>query len=168
MGGTSVVTLSEGGGKGKGNSTKGLLLILLALGCDGLVGGVQRRMKKDLKEKGLKEKPYDMMFWTNFYMMVAAFVFAAVKSEVGPGFSFLKANPGLYSQIVKYAFCGAMGQACIFYTIANFDSVVCTAVTTTRKLMSVLISLGEGDKSLNAMGWTGLAIASGGIMGEVI
>merc|ERR1719217_691881 len=38
VGGTSIVTLSEGGGKGKGSTGKGLALILLALGCDGMVG----------------------------------------------------------------------------------------------------------------------------------
>merc|ERR1711972_889654 len=46
VGGTSIVTLSEGGGKkGQGNSGLGIALILIALGLDGLVGGVQKRLK---------------------------------------------------------------------------------------------------------------------------
>lgn len=168
VGGTSIVNLSEGGGKGKSSSTLGLLYILAALGCDGVVGGVQKRMKGELKNRGLKELPYDMMFWQNLYMMMAATVFAAVTGEMKSGYAFCRANPAIGSAIAKFAVCGAMGQACIFYTIANFDPVRCTAVTTTRKLMSVLISLGDGEKSLNAMGKAGLGLASVGIMGEVI
>merc|ERR1719329_1748103 len=108
------------------------------------------------------------MFWSNFYMAVAALVMAVLKKEVGPGAKYLRENPAIYSQVVKFALCGAMGQACIFYTIANFDPVLCTAVTTTRKLASVLISLADGEKSLNAMGKAGLGLATVGIMGEVI
>jgi UDP-galactose transporter B1 len=168
VGGTSIVNLSEGGGKGKSSSTLGMLYILAALGCDGIVGGVQKRMKGDLKKKDLKELPYDMMFWQNLYMMMWAAVFATVMGEMKTGYAYCRANPAISSAIAKFAVCGAMGQACIFYTIANFDPVVCTAVTTTRKLMSVLISLADGEKSLNAMGKAGLGLASVGIMGEVI
>jgi hypothetical protein len=52
--------------------------------------------------------------------------------------------------------------------IANFDSVVCTAVTTTRKLASVLISLAGSDTQLAPMAKVGLGVAACGIMGEVV
>merc|ERR1712232_1231209 len=169
VGGTSIVTLSEGGGKKSGgNSGLGLALIVIALGLDGLVGGVQKRLKGELKERNIKEKAYDTMFWTNFYMAVAALVFAAVRKELKAGMAFCRANPSLYGQIVKFSLCGALGQSCIFYTITNFDSVRCTAVTTTRKLISVLLSLKNGDKGLPPLGWAGLSVASAGIMGEVV
>jgi len=168
VGGTSIVNLAEGGGKGKSSSNLGLAYIFAALACDGVVGGVQRRLKVELKKRGLKEKPYDMMFWSNLYMAVSATVFATVLGEMKTGMAFCRANPSIASAIAKFAVCGAMGQACIFYLIAHFDSVVCTAVTTTRKLMSVLISLADGEKALTPMGKAGLGLASVGIMGEVI
>jgi len=168
VGGTSLVTLSEGGGKGKGSSAKGMALIMLSLCCDGVVGGVQKRMKTQCKEENKKVRPYDLMFWTNFYMALGSLVAAIAFKELRTGFNYCKANPAITQQILKFGVCGAMGQASIFYTISNFDSVVSTAVTTTRKLMSVLISLGEGEKSLSGGGWLGLSIAGAGILGEVI
>lgn len=171
VGGTSIVTLAEGGNKGKKSSSLGLLLIGLALACDGVVGGVQKRLKNKLKELKKKEKPYDLMFWSNFYMAVAATVMAILKKEIGPGAKYLRENPLIYSQILKFAVCGAMGQACIFYTISNFDPVVCTAVTTTRKLASVLVSIfetGNGISALPPLGWVGLSIAAAGITGEIL
>eukprot|EP00968_Pinguiococcus_pyrenoidosus_P029219 scaffold8416_cov267-Pinguiococcus_pyrenoidosus.AAC.3 len=41
----------------------------------------------------------------------------------------------------RFAACSAFGQSFIFYTIANFDPLVCTTVTTTRKIFSVLLSI---------------------------
>jgi UDP-galactose transporter B1 len=168
VGGTSLVTLSEGGGKGGGNSGKGLLLVLGALACDGFVGGQQKRLKSKCKEENKKVRPYDLMFWSNFYMAVGSVVAATAFSEMRPGFKFLRENPELLQQVLKFGVCGAMGQASIFYTIANFDPVVSTAVTTTRKLISVLVSLFEGGGELAPAGWLGLSVAGVGILGEVI
>jgi len=168
VGGTSIVNLAEGGKKGKSSSSMGLLLVCMALGFDGVVAGVQKMMKKDLKEKKLKEKPYDSMFWTNFYMMLVAAVCSVVKSEMAPGIHYLRTNPNFCRQIVTYALCGAMGQSCIFYTITNFDPVICTAVTTTRKLVSVLISLFSSGTQLPPAGWAGISLAAVGICGEII
>jgi len=171
VGGTSIVTMAESGGKKKGaNTSKGIAFICLSLFCDGLVGGIQKRMKAQLKEAGVKEKAYDMMFCTNAWMTVAAVAMAAVMSELKPGMAFLKANPEMGSKIVQFAVCGAMGQVSIYYLIANFDSVVCTAITTTRKLVSVLVSLAESgpEASLPPMGWAGIAVAAVGIGGEIV
>lgn len=167
VGGTSLVTLAMGGKSGS-NSPKGLLLVLAALACDGAVGGQQRQFKTRCKQDDKKVLPYDMMYWTNFYMAVGSLVMAATFKELRSGISICRSNPALTSQILKFGVCGAMGQASIFYTIANFDSVVTTAVTTTRKLVSVLISLFEGGTQLTPAGYLGLSIASAGIIGEVI
>ena len=60
-------------------------------------------------------------------MAVGSLVMAAAFKELGSGMSICRANPALLQQVLKFGVCGAMGQASIFYTIANFDSVVTTA-----------------------------------------
>jgi len=168
VGGTSMVTLAEGSGKSGGSSMTGLLYVAAALGCDGIIGGCQKKLKNQCKKEGKKEQPYDLMFWTNLYMAAAAIVFAQLKGEIKRGWSFCRANPAILRDVVQFAACGALGQACVFSAIANFDSVVATAVTTTRKLASVLLSLYESGGQLPPMGWAGLTLASAGIMGEVL
>ena len=59
-----------------------------------------------------------------------------------------------------------MGQSFIFYTIATFDPLVCTTVTTTRKIFSVLLSIFLKGHSLPPAGWAGVALASAGILAE--
>lgn len=48
---------------------------------------------------------------------------------------FLKAV--CWRKVFQFAACSAIGQSAIFFTIANFDPLICTTVTTTRKIFSV-------------------------------
>jgi hypothetical protein len=55
-----------------------------------------------------------------------------------------------------------------FDTIANFDPLVCTTVTTTRKVFSVLLSIFLNGHKLSTQGWAGIGIASAGIFSEIL
>jgi solute carrier family 35 (UDP-galactose transporter), member B1 len=68
---------------------------------------------------------------------------------------------------VKFAICSAVGQSFIFYTIANFDPLVLSTVTTTRKVFSVLLSIFLKGHSLSMMGWSGIGLACAGILSEL-
>jgi UDP-galactose transporter B1 len=61
----------------------------------------------------------------------------------------------------------AVGQSFIFYTISNFEPLVCSTVTTTRKIFSVLLSIFVNNHKLDARGWTGIGVACMGIVGEL-
>ena len=145
--GTAIVSMG-GSKKGGGSSSfTGLLFLCGSLMCDGLTGGVQKRLKAKTAEKGIKVKPYDFMFWTNLYMLGVATVFALLNGEVFAGTGFLIKHPEILTLIAQFCLCSAIGQSFIFYTIATFDPLVCTTVTTTRKIFSVLYSiLFKGNK----------------------
>ena len=55
-----------------------------------------------------------------------------------------------------------------FYTISNFEPIVCSTVTTTRKIFSVLLSIFLNNHALNAHGWAGISIACAGILDGLI
>ena len=67
---------------------------------------------------------------------------------------------------MRFGACSAVGQSFIFYTISTFDPLVCTTVTTTRKIFSVLLSIFLKGHELPLMGWGGVALASAGILAE--
>lgn len=50
---------------------------------------------------------------------------------------------------------------------AKFDPLVCTTVTTTRKIFSVLLSIFINGHAMGAAGWFGIVMASAGILAEV-
>ena len=101
------------------------------------------------------------------FSLLTAMVAAGALGEIGSGISYMTANPEILSQIVKFAICSAVGQSFIFYTIANFDPLVLSTVTTTRKIFSVLLSIILKGHPLSLMGWSGIAMACGGILSEL-
>ena len=61
------------------------------------------------------------------------------KSEFEVAMNYCLANPDIFNKIIWFSLCSAAGQSFIFFTIANFDSLTCTTVTTTRKVMSTFL-----------------------------
>jgi solute carrier family 35 (UDP-galactose transporter), member B1 len=167
IGGTCIVSMGKKS-SGPASSMLGILFIVLSLACDGITGGVQNRLKKKSKEIGVEAKPYDFMFWTNLYMGITALAFAFGLQEVAPGIKYCTENPIILNKIIKFAVCSAVGQSFIFYTIANFDPLVCTTVTTTRKVFSVLLSIFLNGHQMSMEGWGGIGLASAGILSELL
>ena len=167
IGGTAIVSFGKKKGGSSSSSLMGVVYIVSSLLLDGVTAGFQKRLKTETAKVGVKPKPYDFMFWTNLFMCLTAALIAVVLGEVQSGMSFCLANPEILSKIIKFAVCSAVGQSFIFYTIANFDPLVLSTVTTTRKIFSVLLSIFLKGHSLSAMGWSGIVLACGGIISEL-
>lgn len=166
IGGTAIVSMGKKKGGGS-SSTMGVVYIVLSLALDGVTAGFQKRLKTDTAKVNVKPKPYDFMFWTNLFMCLTAAVIAGVLGEVNSGMAFCVANPEIFSKIIKFAICSAAGQSFIFYMISNFDPLILSTVTTTRKIFSVLLSIFLKGHTLSLVGWTGISLACGGIMSEL-
>jgi len=145
----------------------GLFFILASLICDGLTGGIQKRLKADLKDSGLKAKPYDFMLYTNVSMMTVALIVSMGLGDFFRGYKFCMSNPAVWSLILQFSVCSAVGQSFIFYTVAHFDPLVCSTVTTTRKIFSVLLSIFTKGHTLSGQAWGGVSLAILGILSEV-
>lgn len=165
--GTAVVSMGKKKGGGSTSSLLGIGYIVLSLLLDGVTAGFQKRLKKETAEAGVKPLPYDFMFYTNLFMCLTAAVVAVPLGEFTSGYAFCAANPTILAKIIKFSLCSAVGQSFIFYTIANFDPLVLSTVTTTRKIFSVLLSIFIKGHSLSAIGWSGIVLACGGIASEL-
>ena len=165
--GTCIVSLDKKSEDSDSSSFFGVVFVLLSLTCDGVTGGVQKRLMKKTGELGTKPKPYDFMFWTNLYMSIVAALVALVLGDFQTGLKFCLDNSIILEKILRFAICSAIGQSFIFYTIANFDPLVCTTVTTTRKVFSVLLSIFINGHPMTNVGWFGIGLASSGILAEL-
>jgi UDP-galactose transporter B1 len=143
------------------------MFILLSLVMDGVTGGVQKRLKSDMSRIGLTPKPYDFMLFTNLSMCAVALVISVCLGEIWTGYKFCVKNPAILTLVVHFSICSAIGQSFIFYTVATFDPLVCSTVTTTRKIFSVLLSIFTKGHPMSGQGWTGVSIACAGILSEV-
>merc|ERR1719282_832419 len=100
-------------------------------------------------------------------MALTAFLIATGLGEINTGGAFLVANPEIMGKIARFAVCSAVGLSFIFYTIANFDPLILSTVTTTRKIFSVLLSIFLKGHSLSMTGWSGIALSCSGIVSEM-
>jgi len=166
--GTFIVSMGKNEDGATSNSFLGVFFVILSLVLDGIIAGLQKRLKAVAAKVGAKPKPYDFMFWTNLFMCLTAVIIATGLREIGTGVAFCVANPEIMSKIIHFAICSAVGQSFIFYTIAQFDPLVLTTITTIRKILSVLLSIFLKGHSLSVMGWSGIGLASGGIVSEVL
>lgn len=167
IGGTAVLSLQKKKGGSSHSTPLGVLMIFLSLVMDGVTAGFQKKLKAKMELHGVKPKPYDFMFWTNFYMMLVAIVVAFSLGEVKSGLTYCLHNPLILKLIMKFSLCSAIGQSFIFYTVSHFDPLVCSTVTTTRKIFSVLLSIFIKGHQLSAHGWFGVSLACGGILSEI-
>lgn len=165
VGGTIAVGFGERSHDGQqaNSSVAGVLSLVAALCCDGYVGGKQKEAKDAISQLS----HWHVMFFTNLSILVLG---CAVSIAIGDGYSgavMMVTQTDIAAKILSVSICSAFGQVFIFFIITNFDSVCLTSITTTRKVMSVLLSIYLYGHILNALAWTGVMTATLGIIGEM-
>lgn len=169
------MTVFNFGGKSKASgadSSMGLALIFASLVLDAVTGGLQDKVKKVCVEKNPavnKAKPtmHESMFYTNLSGFLTALVLAAGMGQLQGGYEFCAKHPEVFTAIMIYSASSAVGQNFIYYTITQFNPLVLTTVTTTRKIFSTLYSVFRGGKGLAQMQWAGCMLVFVGLLGDV-
>lgn len=153
------------------NSTiMGVLLILLSLFMDGITAGLQKRLKHQLAVAPHQQQAttFDFMLYTSLSMFITALLVAVVTDDLRTGYQYVLLNPGtLQHTLAMVCLCSVIGQFFVFYLVAQFDPLVCSTVTTTRKISSVAWSIHAKGHVLSRQGFIGLALATAGIALEL-
>jgi len=175
---TLGVTIFNFGGKkkkkGKPDQPFGLVLLAVSLLMDAVTGGLQDKVKQTTKEinplvKGAKPSMHESMFWTNFSGCLVAILLALVTGHLMNGLKFCSKHPPVLKAIVVYSLASAVGQNFIYYVITQFNPLVLTTVTTTRKIFSTLFSVFRNpDNSLSSMQWGGTSLVFAGLIGDIL
>ena len=120
----------------------GLGLIGFSLVMDAVTGGLQDKVKARTKalnpEAGEKPVPtmHESMLWTNFSGFLVAIILCATTGQMTEGVAFCWRNPEVINAIMVYSLASAVGQNFIYYTITQFNPLILTTVTTTRKIFT--------------------------------
>lgn len=156
------------------DSSLGLLLIGFSLVMDAVTGGLQDKVKKRTKELNPEagEKPvptmHESMFWTNLSGAIVAFLLAVVTGNLREGVSFCMRNPEVLNAILIYSLASCVGQNFIYYTITQFNPLVLTTVTTTRKIFTTVYSVFRNPANRLALGqWGGCGLVFVGMLIDI-
>ncbi|KAI1818827.1 solute carrier family 35 member B1 [Poronia punctata] len=188
--GVAVFTLhsgKKGGGKSHGvasdrNRAWGMLLLAINLLFDGLTNSTQ-----DYIFGAFQPYTGPQMMCANNLMSMAVMVAYLVLSpwlvhtgigewlgmdimggsgELADALAFMARYPGVWSDILGFAACGAVGQVFIFYTLSTFSSVLLVTVTVTRKMFTMMLSVVAFGHRLSQMQVLGVGLVFGGIGAE--
>ncbi|KAL1528414.1 hypothetical protein AB1Y20_009763 [Prymnesium parvum] len=173
-----VCIFNFGGGKkkvGKKDSPYGLFLIVISLLMDAFTGGLQDKVKASTKALNpdavgpKRPSMHESMLWTNLSGCIVAFFLALLSGHLVGGVKFCMKNPQVLTAILVYSISSAVGQNFVYYTLTQFNPLVLTTVTTTRKIFSTLFSVFRNPQnSLNGMQWSGCSLVFAGLMGDIL
>jgi solute carrier family 35 (UDP-galactose transporter), member B1 len=147
------------------DTVTGLVLIFLSLTADGFTGGLQKKLKR--VTASMAPTTYDFLYYSHVAQFAAAVVICVVTGELWAAPAYLLANPAVWWCVLASCFCSAVGQCFIFYVISCFDPLVCTTITTTRKMLTVVLSLSFKGHDLTGSGCLGLVLAISALLVEV-
>ena len=173
-----VVVFNFGGERKKGgakDSPYGLALIGVSLLLDAVTGGLQDKVKVATKalnpDAAGPKRPslHESMMWTNASGGIVALVLALLTGHMVGGIKFAIAHPEVLYSICLFSMASAVGQNFIFYVVTQFNPLVLTTVTTTRKIFSTLYSVFRNPaNSLNTMQWSGCSLVFAGLLGDIV
>uniref|UniRef100_A0A914Y1Q2 Solute carrier family 35 member B1 n=1 Tax=Panagrolaimus superbus TaxID=310955 RepID=A0A914Y1Q2_9BILA len=118
------------------NFGTGEALLLLSLFMDGVTGTVQERMRS-----GYKTEKYSMMFYMNFFSGVLLSGSIVFSHDLFKFIDFVQRYPFVLQRIALLSIAGACGQVFIFKTVSDFGPLTLSIITTSRKLISVVLSV---------------------------
>jgi solute carrier family 35 (UDP-galactose transporter), member B1 len=149
------------------NSWTGITLIFLSLCADGLTGGLQKKLKRDTA--AYQPNAFDFLYYSHMAQFSIAALICLLTGEISSTLSLLRHDHDwkLLWYVSASCICSAVGQCFIFYVIAAFDPLVCTTITTTRKMMSVMISIMFKGHALSSSGCLGLGLAVSALFMEI-
>lgn len=150
---------------GSRDTWAGLGFVGLSLVMDGCTGGLQKQLLRDMAPA--PPTTYDFVVFSHMAMVTVALVIAIVTGDLWRGAACLMEYPDIARMVATLCAWSVIGQSFIFYIICHFDPLVCATITTTRKMWSVLLSIGLKGHVLSHTGYMGLALAIAGLAVEV-
>jgi UDP-galactose transporter B1 len=144
-------------------SSYGLVLLFLSLVLDGVTSACQEQLQI---ENILTT--HELMFFVNLWAVVLTFILAIISGEGNSGVQFCQENPKVIPYIQVAAIASTLGQNFIFFTISNLDSLTLAAITTSRKLITIVLSVFIFGHKIAYIQWTGVALLFSGLFYEWI
>lgn len=145
----------------------GIALLAASLVFDGLTGflqdSVMDRHCAAADKNAARRAPWEMMFYLNAGGALLMLATSAATGEGARAARFCAAHPAALAMVAGAALVCAVGQCFIFVTIARFDALMCSTVTTVRKFCSILLSVLWFKHPLSPSQWASVIVVFGGI-----
>lgn len=149
------------------SSLYGLCLLGFALAMDGLLGSCQGLLKKQRKNYRAPDA-METMLYVNLYAILFLLPTALYTGHWKNGMELLMQEDSEFPLIfLLLNGMAAAGQICIFFTIHLYSPLMCTTITTTRKFITVFLSVQKFRHAFSPIEWSCVAFVFGGVYLEI-
>lgn len=140
-------------------SHTGVVIVVLSLVADAAHG-----LSQDLVLNKHRASVLETMLYTNFYGagLTALVIFG--KGELFPAYAYLQRHPEALALFIARSFTIYLGVLCFAQLIKTFSVVLATAVTTVRKILTILLSFVLFPKPFTLMYVYGLVVFTLGVV----
>lgn len=144
-------------------SPLGFALLFASLFMDGVTGPLQERLVAQYKPS-----THELMFWQNICSVAWLILACTVTGEGLRAIAFITRYPSTLMDVMAFSVVSALGQNFIFYTVRNFNALIVTTITTTRKMFTVLLSIFLYNHAMVRRQWLGLLLVFAAITWEAV
>jgi UDP-galactose transporter B1 len=138
-----------------------------ALAMDGLLGSCQGLLKKQRKNYRAPDA-METMLYVNLYAILFLLPTALYTGHWKNGMELLMQEDSEFPLIfLLLNGMAAAGQICIFFTIHLYSPLMCTTITTTRKFITVFLSVQKFRHAFSPIEWSCVAFVFGGVYLEI-
>ncbi|GKY97187.1 hypothetical protein MPSEU_000677100 [Mayamaea pseudoterrestris] len=145
----------------------GMLLLMISLLSDGLLGTCQNLIKLcSLRDASLlPPTAVQTMYYVNLYALVFLVPLSIYNGQLRLATlqRIFVNEPVLSWNLLLLNASAGIGQVYIFLTITWYSPVVCTTITTTRKFVTILLSVYAFGHSFSMLQWVSMVLVFGGL-----
>jgi len=99
-----------------------------------------------------------MMMYSNIYSTIGLIIAIFFLSQWNISIQFCFKYPEVGIDIILLGIVAGLGQIAIYYLVANESALLCTIITTTRKLFTILLSVLWFNHALLVRQWVGIGL----------
>lgn len=144
---------------GATTETYGLVLLCISLTLDGVLGSCQNFLKRSTYVPNAGETMWVLNGYAGLLLGVLVWYTGAWRHSI----EYYSHDPSVVRQLVFVNVAVGLGQVGIFVTVTHFSSIVTTIITTTRKFLTILVSVLFFGHQFDAFQWTSIAMVFSGL-----
>lgn len=170
-GGITTFNLSRLNSKDQGDDTVyGIVLLIFSLFMDGILATCQTKIKQSSSKTYRAPNALETMLWMNAYGAIFLAPLSYFSGQLSNGirlvngsFSIKEGDMSITTAIGILNMTAAVGQIFIFFTIQLFSPLMCTTITTTRKFITIILSVWNFGHQFSMVQWTSISFVFSGI-----
>lgn len=149
------------------NSQCGMALLLFSLVMDGLLSSTQNLLKK--RSDGFRPPTaVETMLYVNLYALVFVIPLSILQGQWEEGLwtladSVRRGHNIVFWNLLMINLVVGVGQIFIFLTIQLYSSMVVTTITTTRKFLTILLSVWTFGHRFTILQWSAIVLVFAGL-----